>query len=171
MSRVTRLNLELVSVRRPSVHPTTNLKSLNKTQHTHTRQTDRFNGLFSRTSWVSRTRKVKPIWILMKHEMVWQWHQLDHVQIICTLFQTDNHASTSSLNFYRPNALPDPFHRCKSTYKNSSGDEIANVNFYAVRPELPEFSEITQNNGHYAVQGHSRSPILVPIGSSYTISY
>jgi len=51
--------------------------------------------------------------------------------------------------------------------KNSSEDEIANVNFYAVRPE------IKQNNGHYAVQGHSRSPILVPIESSasYTISY
>ena len=29
------------------------------------------------------------------------------VQIICTLFQTDNHASISSLNFYRPDALPD----------------------------------------------------------------
>jgi len=34
-----------------------------------------------------------------------------------------------------------------------------------------KFSEITQYNGHYAVQGHSRSPILVPIESSYTTSY
>jgi len=39
-------------------------------------------------------------WILMKQEMMeWQWHQLDHMQIICTSLQTDNHASTSSLNF------------------------------------------------------------------------
>ena len=31
--------------------------------------------------------------------------------------------------------------------KNSSGDGIANVNFYAVRPKaIPEFDEITQNN-------------------------
>jgi len=37
--------------------------------------------------------------------------------------------------------------------------------------KLPEFAEITQNNGHYAVQGDSRSPILVPIESSYTISH
>jgi len=37
--------------------------------------------------------------------------------------------------------------------------------------KLTEFDEITQNNGDYAVQGHSRSPILVPIASSYTISY
>ena len=28
-----------------------------------------------------------------------------------------------------------------------------------------------QCNGHYAVQGHSRSPILVPIESSYTTSW
>jgi len=35
---------------------------------------------------------------------------------------------------------------------------------------LAKFSEITQCNGHYAVQGHSRSPILVPIESSYTTS-
>ena len=37
--------------------------------------------------------------------------------------------------------------------------------------KLPQFAEITQNNGHYAVQGHSRSAILIPIESSYTTSY
>jgi len=31
--------------------------------------------------------------------MWWQGHQLDHMQIIRTLLQTDNHASTLSLNF------------------------------------------------------------------------
>jgi len=36
-----------------------------------------------------------------------QQHQLDHMQTICTLLQTDNHINTSSLNFYRPDALPD----------------------------------------------------------------
>jgi len=31
------------------------------------------------------TRKFKPIWILMKQEMMWwQWHQLDNMQTICT---------------------------------------------------------------------------------------
>ena len=38
--------------------------------------------------------------------MGWQWHQLDHMQIIWTSLQTDNHTSTSPLNFYRPDALP-----------------------------------------------------------------
>ena len=77
--------------------------------------------------------------------------------------------------------------------RNSSGDEIANVNFlyddivhvlqntidswinsatdrrggYVLERMFTKFSEITQSNGHYAVQGHSRSPILVPIESSY----
>jgi len=31
--------------------------------------------------------------------MGWHWHQLDHMQIICTLLQTDNHASTSPFSF------------------------------------------------------------------------
>jgi len=34
----------------------------------------------------------------------WQWHQLDHMETICTSFQTDNHTHTS--NFYRPDVLP-----------------------------------------------------------------
>jgi len=29
----------------------------------------------------------------------WQWHQLDHMQTICTSIQTDNYTNTSSLNF------------------------------------------------------------------------
>jgi len=42
----------------------------------------------------------EPFWILVKQEMIgWQWHQLDHMQIICTFLHTDNHTSTSSLNF------------------------------------------------------------------------
>jgi len=48
---------------------------------------------------------------------------------------------------------------------------ISSSVFMQCAPKGTEFAEITQNNGHYAVQGHSRSPILVPIESSYTISY
>ena len=35
----------------------------------------------------------------------WQWHQPGHTQV-CTSLQTDNHASTPPLSFYRPGALP-----------------------------------------------------------------
>ena len=81
--------------------------------------------------------------------------------------------------------------------RNSPGDEIANVNFlyddivhvlqntidsctnsatdrrggYVLERMFAKFSEITQCNGHYAVQDHSRSQILVPVESSYTTSY
>jgi len=45
----------------------------------------------------------------MRQEMMgvlgWQWHQLDDMQTICISLQTDNHNNTSSLNFYRPDAL------------------------------------------------------------------
>jgi len=42
-----------------------------------------FKGLFSRTTWVSLHQKGKPFWILLEQEMLgWQWHQLDHIQII-----------------------------------------------------------------------------------------
>jgi len=43
--------------------------------------------------------------------------------------------------------------------------------FTSTSDNVHEFGEITQNKGHYAVQGHSRSPILVPIESSYASSY
>jgi len=59
----------------------------------------RLKAFFSRTTWLSWHQKAKPFWILLKQEMMgWQWHQLDHMQIICTSLQTHNHASTSSLN-------------------------------------------------------------------------
>jgi len=42
----------------------------------------------------------------MKQEMIrWQWHHLDHMQIICTSLQTDNHVNTSPLSFYKLDGL------------------------------------------------------------------
>jgi len=39
--------------------------------------------------------------------MGWKWHQLEHLQIIFTSLQTDNHANTSSLSFYRLDSFSD----------------------------------------------------------------
>jgi len=36
-----------------------------------------------------------------------QWQQLDQYANNLHLLQTDNHTNTSSLNYYRPHALPD----------------------------------------------------------------
>ena len=51
----------------------------------------------------------------MKQEMMgWHRHQLDHMQNICTSLQTDNHTSTSSLNFYTLHAVS-VAQQCQST--------------------------------------------------------
>jgi len=45
------------------------------------------------------------IWITEARDSEWQWHQQEHMQV-CTSLQTDNHANTPPLSFYRPDALP-----------------------------------------------------------------
>ena len=48
---------------------------------------------------------------------------------------------------------------------------VLSSTFTQCAPETIKFGKITQNKGHFAVQGHSRSPILVLVESSYTASY
>jgi len=43
--------------------------------------------------------------------------------------------------------------------------------FTPCAPETTKFGKITQNKGYFAVQGHSRSPILVRIENPYTTYY
>jgi len=65
-----------------------------------------FNGLFSRTTWVSWYQQGKTnLDFTGARDSEWQWHQLGHMQV-CNSLQTDNHASTPPLVFYRPDALP-----------------------------------------------------------------
>jgi len=40
---------------------------------------------------------------------------------------------------------------------------VSSTTFTQWGPKAIELGEITQNNGHYAVQSHSWSPILVPV--------
>ena len=59
-----------------------------------------FNGLFSRTTWVSRYQKGKTnLDFTGARDSEWQWNQLGHMQV-CTSLQTDNHASTPPLSFF-----------------------------------------------------------------------
>ena len=72
-------------------------------QHTHTHP---FNSSLSGTTLVSRYQKGKAnLDFTEARDNEWQWHQLGHIQV-CTLLQTDNHTSTPTLSFYRPDALP-----------------------------------------------------------------
>ena len=75
-----------------ATHTAGNLKSC----YTHTHP---FNGPLSRTTQVSRYQKGKTnVDFTEPRDSEWQWHQLGHMQV-CTLLQTDNHASTSPLSF------------------------------------------------------------------------
>jgi len=70
-------------------------------KHTHP-----FNGPLSGTTRVSRYQKGKTsLDFTGSRDSEWQWHQLDHMHV-CTALQTDSHASTPPLSFYRPDALP-----------------------------------------------------------------
>ena len=75
-----------------------------------------FNGLFSRTTWVSRYEKGKtnPDFTGAR-DSEWQWHQLGHMQV-CTSLQPDNHASTPPLCFFT-GRMPflSPNQQCQST--------------------------------------------------------
>jgi len=66
-----------------------------------------FNGLFSRTTWVSRYQKNKSSLDLnqARDDAVLGCSGISWT--ISTLLQTDNHTNTTSLNFYRPDALSD----------------------------------------------------------------
>jgi len=71
----------------------------NSQQHTHG-HTHPFNGPFSGTTRVGRYQKGKTnLDFTEAADSEWQWHQLGHMQV-CTLLQTDNHASTSPLSFF-----------------------------------------------------------------------
>ena len=75
---------------------------LYKVKYTH----KPFNGPFSGNTQVSRYQKGKTnLDFTEARDSEWQWHQLGHMQV-CTSLQTDNHASTPPLSFYRPDALP-----------------------------------------------------------------
>ena len=68
--------------------------------HTHP-----FNGSLSGTTQVSQYQKGNTNLDLTEaRDSEWQWHQLGHMQI-CTSLQTNNHASTPPLSFYRLDAL------------------------------------------------------------------
>ena len=74
---------------------------LDTNTHTHV------NSAFSTTTWVSRYQKDKTnLDFTEARDREWQWHQLGHMPV-CTSLQTDNHASTPSLSFCRPDVVPD----------------------------------------------------------------
>ena len=94
------------------------------TTHTHTRT---FNGPFSGTTRVGRYQKGKTnLDFTEARDSEWQWHQLGHMQV-CTLLQTDSHASTSPLSFLQagcPSCRPaNSVKALKANFENKEADE------------------------------------------------
>ena len=56
------------------------------------------------------------------------------------------------------------------TGRQTTDQQLIN-HLYQTSHEITEFREITQNNGHYNVQGRSRSLTLLAVESPYTTSY
>ena len=140
--------------------------------------------------WMSRCASYMSFWIISC--LCSAWLGIFHTLYCLNAVRTN---ATSCASPFISYVLKSMF-RVLFITRNSSGDEIVNVNFlydnivhtlqntidscinsttdrrgYVLKHRFPKFSEITQCNGHYAFQGHSRSPILVPIESSYTTSY
>jgi len=83
-----------------------NISTVVHLMNTHTQTHTRLTALLSGTTPVSRYKKGKHnLDFTEARDSEWQWHQLGHMQV-CISLQTDNHASTSPLVFYRPDALP-----------------------------------------------------------------
>ena len=56
--------------------------------------------VLSRTIWVSQYQKGKTnLDFIEARDSKWHWHKLGNMQV-CTLLQTDNQASTSTLSFF-----------------------------------------------------------------------
>jgi len=84
----------------------------------------KFNGLFSKTARLSWYQTGKTS-LDLKGKRSWgfgmQWHQLDHMQTICTWLQTNNHSNTSSLNFFTGQMLFQmPNQECQSNEGNKA---------------------------------------------------
>ena len=103
-------SLHLAADRQPCQHPTTLFftgrmpflppkQQRQSTEQQQQQQQQPFNGLFSRTTWVSRYQKGKTnLDFTEARDSEWQWNLLVHMQV-CISIQTDNHTSTPLLSF------------------------------------------------------------------------
>ena len=91
-----------------------------------------FNGLFSRTTWVSQYQKGKTSLDLNEARDGGFWNVVASAgpYAIFTLLQTDNRANTPSLNFYRSDALrgcpTNSVNALKANFLNSNYTETPN---------------------------------------------
>jgi len=100
-----------------------------------------FNGLFTRTTWVSRHQKGKPFCFLLEQEMMgWQWHQLDH--IICKSFAPWSRQITMPVPHHSVFTSRIPFLPPNQQHQSTEGDIKAlimdtSINLYVMYASMP----------------------------------
>ena len=140
-----------------TVYPDSLLTKHTRT-HTHTRLTALCPGI---PGWAG-TRKVKPIWILLKQETVSgrQWHPLGHMQVWTSL-QTDNHASTPPLSFFTgrmPFLPPNQQRQSTEGIRNSTENSaLCNSLLYGLPDTLLHKLKSAQNATAWLITGTQRS--------------
>jgi len=107
-------------------------------KHTHT-HTHTFNGPLSGITQVSRYQKGKTnLNFTEARDSEWQWHQLGHMQV-CTLIQTDNHASTPPLSFLQagcPSCHPTNSVRALKAWQQTRVHECTSIYIFRVKALL-----------------------------------
>jgi len=99
--------------------------------------THQFNGPISRTAQVSRCQEGKTnLDFTEERDSEWQWHQLGHMQV-CTLLQTENHASTPPLSLLQagcPSCRPTNSVKALKALSNPS-QTMQNISGAVTRPD------------------------------------
>ena len=81
----------------------------------------------------------------------WQWHQLGYMQV-CTSLQRDNHASTPSLIFYRPDTFLPPNQQHQSTEGKISAQNFLCIYLRNARERSKRRTKVTDKHNQ---KGHS----------------
>ena len=93
------MNIAVACYRDTQTHDTTEQCAFEESHIVGPAWTHTFNGSLSGITRVSQYQKGKTnLDFNGARDSEWQWHQLGHMQV-CTLLQTDNHASTPPLSF------------------------------------------------------------------------
>jgi len=103
------------------------LPALYSTQHQTSTHVHTFNGPLGLPGWAG-TRKVKPIWILLKHETV-SGSGISWNMQVCTSLQTDNHSRTTPLSFLQagcPSCRPTNSVKALKAWRNQISNVIIN---------------------------------------------
>jgi len=84
------------------------------------------------------------------------------MQTICTSFQKDNHTNTSSLNVYRPDALPDAQPTVSKHWRQlslSSNKHLLEID-RKIRDKLEKEKEDAERSERQMMEKHSQIKVL-----------